>query len=269
MIRSPLGILVLSLLSLYPLQGEASSTAIRLTSVFNNILDQKGLKTGWGYACLIEGMGRTVLFDTGADGDILLDNMRRLGKDPADVDIVVISHIHHDHIGGLDAFLTENPTVTVYVPASFPPPVREEIRWRAELVEVSGPMQIAPALFTTGELGRSIREQALVLKTGEGLVVVTGCAHPGIVDITRKAKELHGGSISLVMGGFHLISASDGTIGKIIAELQSLGVEHVAPSHCTGDGARALFREAWGTDFLDGGLGSSIAVEGAGVKGSD
>jgi len=269
MTRSPLGIIVFSLLSLYPLQGDTSSTVIRLTSVFNNVLDQKGLKTGWGYACLIEGMGRTVLFDTGADGDILLDNMRRLGKDPADVDIVVISHIHHDHIGGLDAFLTENPTVTVYVPASFPPSVREELRWRAELVEVAGPMQIAPALFTTGELGRSIREQALVLETMKGLIVVTGCAHPGIANFTRRAKELYGGPIYLVMGGFHLLSAGDGTIGKIIGELQSLGVETVAPSHCTGDGARALFREAWGTNFLDGGLGSSIAVDGAGVKGTD
>ncbi|MDY6988475.1 MAG: MBL fold metallo-hydrolase [Thermodesulfobacteriota bacterium] len=235
---------------------------VRLTSVFNNVPFGDGLKTGWGYACLIEGMEKTVLFDTGADGHRLLFNMQRLGKKPEDVDIIVLSHIHHDHVGGLEALLALNPHVSVYVPASFPSSVKGSIRaHKAALVVVTGPMRIAPAVFTTGEMGRSIKEQALVLETAKGLVVVTGCAHPGVANVARLAKELHKEPLYCVMGGFHLSDAGDKTIRRIIEEMKSLGVRTVAPSHCTGEGARALFRAAWDADFFDGGLGAVVEME--------
>jgi 7,8-dihydropterin-6-yl-methyl-4-(beta-D-ribofuranosyl)aminobenzene 5'-phosphate synthase len=233
-----------------------------LTSVFNNVSSCEGLKTGWGYACLIEGLEQTVLFDTGADGHQLLFNMQRLGKRPGDVDVIVLSHIHHDHVGGLEAFLALNRHVSVYVPASFPSSVKESIRaHKAGLVAVSGPMQIAPAVFTTGEMGRSIKEQALVLKTAKGLVVVTGCAHPGVVNMARQARDLCKEPLYCVMGGFHLLQASDGTIRQTIQDMKALGVKAVAPSHCSGIAARELFKAAWGNGFLDGGLGAVVEIE--------
>lgn len=72
------------------------------------------------FSCLIEGLDKTILFDTGGNGDILLANMQRLGLDPEDVDAVVLSHIDADHTGGLGAFLARNPDVTVYMPESLP-----------------------------------------------------------------------------------------------------------------------------------------------------
>jgi len=222
--------------------AHAGSGAVTLTSVFNNVPCVSGLQTGWGYACLIEGLTERVLFDTGADGDILLSNLRRLGKDPADIDIIVLSHIHHDHIGGLDALLETNHHVVVYVPASFPPSMKESIRKRAlDLVEITQPTQIAPFIFTTGELGHSIREQGLVLKTAKGLVVITGCAHPGIVNMVKRAKEFLKESIHLVMGGFHLSGAGDGAVLRIIDQMQSLGVETVAPAIAPATGHVPFF----------------------------
>ena len=183
-------IMFLSAMSFFTLQAHAECGAVTLTSVFNNVPCVSGLQTGWGYACLIEGLKERILFDTGADGDILLSNLQRLGKDPADIDIIVLSHIHHDHIGGLDAFLKINQNVVVYVPASFPLSMKESIRTRAlDIVEVTQPIQIAPFIFTTGELGHSIGEQGLVLQTVKGLVVITGCAHPGIVKMGDEQKN--------------------------------------------------------------------------------
>lgn len=243
---------------LYP---GAAMGGVKLTSVFNNVPSREGLKTGWGYACLIQGLKREILFDTGADGERLLENMQRLHKDPRQVDIVVLSHIHHDHVGGLKAFLAVNPNITVYIPASFPSSIKGMIRDHgAEVISVKGPIKIAPDVFSTGQMGRTIREQALVVKTEEGLVVVTGCAHPGIVHMVRRAKSLYKTPVYGVVGGFHLSGQSDAVIDQIIDEIKALGVNIVAPSHCTGPRACQHFKTAWGHAFLDGGLGAVVEI---------
>jgi 7,8-dihydropterin-6-yl-methyl-4-(beta-D-ribofuranosyl)aminobenzene 5'-phosphate synthase len=127
-----------------------------------------------------------------------------------------------------------------------------------EMVEVTDPMEILPGIHTTGELGSSIREQALVVETEQGLVVVTGCAHPGVVEIVRRAKELVDGEVALVMGGFHLGDASEEQIDNIIADFRELGVQQVAPSHCTGDIARNMFAEAFGDNCTLPGIGQQF-----------
>jgi 7,8-dihydropterin-6-yl-methyl-4-(beta-D-ribofuranosyl)aminobenzene 5'-phosphate synthase len=115
-------------------------------------------------------------------------------------------------------------------------------------------------IFTTGELGRSIPEQALVISTDRGLVVITGCAHPGIVQMTAQAKMLFGDPVYLVLGGFHLGSKSDAEISAILAEFRRLGVERVAPCHCTGERAISRFAAEYGDDFVQAGVGRVITV---------
>ncbi len=134
------------------------------------------------------------MFDTGADSNILLDNMRQLKLDTARIDAVVLSHNHSDHVGGLDGFLEKNPDVVVYLPASFPDSFKDQVRsFGAETVEISEAGELAAGLYSTGEMGHELKEQSLILTTGEGLVVLTGCAHPGIVNIVRKAGEIRPG----------------------------------------------------------------------------
>ena len=117
----------------------AEQDQIRLHIVFNNLPCKAGLQTGWGFACLIDGLPGTILFDTGGDGNVLLSNMQHLGLDAGAVRAVVLSHIHGDHTGGLDAFLARNPDVTVFVPESFPASFqREVVRLGATIKPVSG-----------------------------------------------------------------------------------------------------------------------------------
>ncbi len=234
---------------------------LRITVVYNNVTHTPGLSPAWGFAAVIEAGADAVLFDTGGNGRTLLSNMRRLGIDPHSIDAILLSHIHDDHTGGLDAFLTQKPNVTVYLPRSFPAAFRRAVKKRGARVElVSGPQRLFANFYSTGEMGNGTKEQALIADTAAGLVVITGCAHPGIVDIARVARTYLGKDIYLLMGGFHLRGRDPEKNRATVAGLRELVVRKVAPSHCTGDAAIALFRENWASDFIEGGCGAVIEV---------
>lgn len=215
------------------------------------------LRTSWGFACWIDAGETTILFDAGGDGATLMHNLSELDLDPLTVDAVVLSHVHGDHTGGLGALLSTGVKPTVYAPASFPQSFKDEVRGYADLVQVSDPVTVAPGIHTTGEVGSGIKEQALVVETSEGLVVITGCAHPGVDKMAHRAHQHYDGQIALVVGGFHLGGASRGKVENTITELDKLNVERVAPCHCTGDAARALFDEAFGEHCDLAGVGWS------------
>lgn len=214
------------------------------------------LVTAWGFACLVETGDAVILFDTGGDGATLLGNAKALGIDLAAVDAIVLSHYHWDHIGGFDLLLGTGIRPTVYVPASCPPEFRQALSERAVVVAVTDSARVADRVRTTGEMGGAIVEQSLVIETDPGLVLVTGCAHPGIVEIVRSVASE--GEIALVIGGFHLKDATETICDDAAAQLQKLGVRHVAPTHCTGALAIERFELAFGECFVPVGLGSVI-----------
>jgi 7,8-dihydropterin-6-yl-methyl-4-(beta-D-ribofuranosyl)aminobenzene 5'-phosphate synthase len=143
----------------------------RFTVVYDNNEHDPALRTAWGFSCWVETGEATVLFDTGGDGATLLGNMAELNLDPQEIDAVVLSHIHGDHTGGLAGLLETGARPTVYVPAAFSDSFKADARARTDLVEVTGPMEILPGVYTTGQLGSDIVEQALVVETGAGLVL--------------------------------------------------------------------------------------------------
>jgi 7,8-dihydropterin-6-yl-methyl-4-(beta-D-ribofuranosyl)aminobenzene 5'-phosphate synthase len=240
---------------------QAEQGQLQLHVVFNNVPCKPGLETGWGFSCLITGLDKTVLFDTGSNGDILLANMQRLGLDPEGVDAIVLSHIHSDHTGGLEDFLLRNPDVTVYMPASFPASFQWEIKRLGAATEtISAPGKLLDSVYSTGEMGRATREQALIVDTTAGLVLITGCAHPDVAAMAEQAQSYLGKNIYLLLGGFHLRGSSDAHILATIQRLKALGIRKVAPSHCTGDTAIRMFRAEWAGDFIEGGLGAVIEV---------
>jgi 7,8-dihydropterin-6-yl-methyl-4-(beta-D-ribofuranosyl)aminobenzene 5'-phosphate synthase len=234
---------------------------LRISVLYDNNAYDARLKTEWGFAALVEYVGHTLLFDTGGDGPMLLGNMARMGLDPQMIEVVVISHDHGDHTGGLEGLLDTGVRPTVYVPAAFPSRFKDNVRSRTELVEVGDPLEILPGVYSTGALGSTIVEQALVVETQTGIVVITGCAHPGIVDVVRQAQDVAEGEIALVLGGFHLGRVHPSQLERIVADFRQLGVKRVAPTHCTGEDAIAAFAEAYGADYIHGGVGRVIVVE--------
>jgi 7,8-dihydropterin-6-yl-methyl-4-(beta-D-ribofuranosyl)aminobenzene 5'-phosphate synthase len=137
----------------------------------------------------------------------------------------VLSHSHGDHTGGLADLLQTGTRPTVYVPRAFPASFKADVRARTDLVEVTEPVEVLPGVYTTGQMGSRIVEQALVVETGAGWVVLTGCAHPGNVEVVRRAKQVTAGEVVLAMGGFHLGEAHRDQIEGITAEFRRLGVQ--------------------------------------------
>lgn len=235
---------------------------LTITIVYDNNRYDERLETAWGFSCLVEGLEKTILFDTGGDSAMLLRNMSKLRIDPQSVDVIVISHIHCDHLGGLSGLLEENNNVTVYLPQSLPESIKNTVREaEARLVEVHEPVKICERAYSTGELGDWIKEQSLVIETDKGLAVITGCAHPGVVNVVREAKRLRGGDVHLVLGGFHLCWMNVLQIKGIVDGVKREGVEKVAPCHCSGDLARSTFEKAYGEDFILVGVGKRLEID--------
>ena len=230
---------------------------MKIAVVYDNKTLDPDLSPAWGFSCLV---GDDLLFDTGGDGPRLLSNMEQMGLDVGRIKTVVLSHAHGDHTGGLGNILAVNKEVTVYLPRSFPSRFKEQVRAHARVVEVHEPMEIAEGIYTTGEMGRGLVEQSLVLATNQGLVVVTGCAHPGIVGMLHRAKQIGGNGVYLAIGGFHLSVVNRRKIEGIIAEFRRLGVQKVAPCHCTGSRAMGMFAAEYKDDFVEIGVGRVLEI---------
>lgn len=227
----------------------------------NNDYDER-LETAWGFSCLVKGLEKTILFDTGGDSSMLLSNMAKLAIDARDVDVIMVSHIHQDHLGGLAGFLKKNSQVTVYLPEHFPDSIKSIVRQSgAKLIDVHEVLEICKNAYSTGELGTWIKEQSLIIESAEGLVVITGCAHPGVVNVVREAKKLLKSDVHLVLGGFHLCWMNAFQIRSIVDDVREQGVERVAPCHCSGDLARNSFEKTYGTNFIKVGVGSRLEIE--------
>ena len=231
-----------------------------MTVVYDNNPGQKKLIADWGFSCLIQGLEKTILFDTGSQGKILLENMDHLNINPTDIDIVLLSHFHRDHTGGLEALL-DKCAFEVWIPESFPLNFREHIQKKgSEVILTTGRQKIIPRAFTTGIIEGWIKEQSLVLESPQGLIIMTGCAHPRIINIIHIVEKQWDQNIYMALGGFHLTGFSDNEIREIIFEFQNLGIKKAGPCHCSGLDARRLFHEIYEENYISIAVGTTILI---------
>ena len=274
--------------------GSANSQAhaVKVTVLVTNLGGDPYEGDGeWGYSALVEVDGHKILYDTGLSADLVLRNAKALKIDLSDVEDVVLSHNHYDHVGGLMSLRRElskdNPRAMsrVHVGAGIFEP-----RWsesgedhnglrliRAEYLATGGvfvvhdkPTELFPGVWLTGPVPRTNNEKnwtpglsldtpqgrrednvpedsALIFNTGQGMIILTGCAHAGIVNITEYARSIIGAKpIVAVIGGLHLFSASDQTLAWTGAKLKSYGVLSLLAGHCTGIEATFRLRESIG-----------------------
>lgn len=249
-------------------QVETNFSPVTLTILYDNNAFRTNLETAWGFSCLVETETHQLLFDTGGDGELLLRNMQKMQVEPKVLNAVIVSHLHHDHLGGLERILYSNADLPIFFPKPFPESINPSIGINpSSSVDVSGPLDILPQIMSLGVLSNGIPEQSVSIQSPQGWIILTGCAHPGVVEIVRHARKiLQSDQIYLVLGGFHLTGTSQLQIREIAKNLQNLGVQHVAPCHCSGDNARTIFHNAYENEYIEIGVGSVINVTSKGIE---
>jgi 7,8-dihydropterin-6-yl-methyl-4-(beta-D-ribofuranosyl)aminobenzene 5'-phosphate synthase len=282
--------------ALFPARTAAADANGQITVLYDAFGTDAAMKKDWGFSALVEIAGKRILFDTGNNADLFASNVKAKGIDLTSIDFVVLSHRHSDHMAGLNYVLRVNPTVRIYapkegfgiygssLPSSFyrkdealPPEMRyydgkppEVMKFGAawqganfELIDKT--TEIAPgvtliALVSDVPGTKELKELSLAVNTSDGLVLVVGCAHPGIERIVEAATAINP-KIRLIAGGFHLVIAPDDVIAKAVATLKdTFKVENIAPGHCTGEPTFAALKQAFGNRYLYAGVGTSLAL---------
>ncbi len=218
----------------------------------------------WGVSFLI---GDDVLFDTFGDPGILLNNIRKFGVDTAKIKHIVLSHDDWDHIAGLWYFLRNRTDITVYICPRFKQELKDRIAsFGVRLVEVEPMTEINKDVFSSGQIftsytDRRIFEQSLVMKSLNNLTIVTGCAHPGIINIIHTVqKQFHEDKVYAVLGGFHLKDNPDEVNMNIIRELKDAGIYKIFPMHCTGKQVERMIHHEFGDRCIKAVEGDSIEL---------
>lgn len=257
-------LLTLTLICLQVVFADNENSTI--TVVYDNNEYNRELETGQGFSCVVRHNGKSFLFDTGGrwfdrggTDSILFNNMKKLQVEPKEFSAVMLSNI--DHVGGMPAFLNENSNLIAYIPSSFHKMIGDKIGYLGAQVEkIFRGRKLFDDFYTTGELGERVKEQALIIDTKKGIVVIVGSAHPGIIEIVEKAKKLFKKEILLVMGGFNLRGKTQKQIREVVTRFRKLNVKFVGPCHNSGDKARRIFKKAYGKRFIEIGVGKVIRL---------
>ncbi|HSJ55407.1 MAG TPA: MBL fold metallo-hydrolase [Anaerolineae bacterium] len=239
-----------------------------------------------GASFAIENQGRTLLFDTGGSGEVLLHNLEAAGVAPERIDAVILSHGHQDHTGGLAALLARAPGLPVHAhPDLFrerfvkgdtgpravgPPFTLSDLESQAVFHLDSEPREVLPGIWSTGEIGprpeaegrgttHLVRgengwdpdpyrdDMSVVVKVGGDLVLVCGCCHAGLLNTLATVRRTFGQDPVAVVGGLHLVSTDTPTMEHIIEVLAGYGPPQFWVGHCTGDRGFLRLKMAFGS----------------------
>ncbi|MBS0653938.1 MAG: MBL fold metallo-hydrolase, partial [Verrucomicrobia bacterium] len=215
---------------------------------------------GWGFSCLVDLGQRKILFDTGADSQAFFSNLQQLNVRCDEITDVVYSHKHSDHIAGLEEVIAKlKKGSRLFLPKKFPSkklPSTVHTEIVEDLKEIDAGMY---SLVLKG--GFLLYEQALLIETQKGLVVITGCAHPGITRLLQEAQKRLKQPIHLVLGGFHLFRNGQRQIDEVVDQFKALKVQIAAPCHCTGKLAIERFSQAFQDSFYQIGTGTILTLD--------
>jgi 7,8-dihydropterin-6-yl-methyl-4-(beta-D-ribofuranosyl)aminobenzene 5'-phosphate synthase len=261
----------------------AKRTNLQSAESFDSIRLQGEMGLAYYITATVKGKQHVILMDFSLSPSVYENNLRRLKLDPAKADAILLSHGHEDHYGGMTVALKQVKAPLyvggpdAFVHRLFVTPARTVDMGTLDrsMIEKAGvrvvlaaaPTVVADAGLITGEIPHQTdyervpppmkmeknaqvvqdpltHEIALVFNVrNKGLVVITSCAHSGVINTIEYARKITGvRKVLAVIGGMHLTTATDETISRTVAALQAIQPTFLAPMHCTGN--RALMKLA-------------------------
>jgi 7,8-dihydropterin-6-yl-methyl-4-(beta-D-ribofuranosyl)aminobenzene 5'-phosphate synthase len=260
---------------------------MRITTLVENVLQPKrgDLKAEHGLSFFIEHQDHVFMSDVGQSGNFA-DNAKNLGRDLNQVDALAITHHHYDHGGGLERFFQENDRARVYlrwteavdfIAEDNPAKTRyiglDQVvlaEYADRIVYVKGDQEILPGVHLLTKIPDLFQKPAgdnrLMMWTGQhamrdpfehelvtvlvredGLVLLTGCAHNGVLNMIAAVKTAFPDrSIQAVIGGFHLKRENSRAVRQIGEILLDMDIPMIYTGHCTGDESYGVLKSVLG-----------------------
>lgn len=255
-----------------------------------NTVYEKDLLAEHGLSLYIEFNNKNYLFDSG-QGLVLEHNAEQLDIDLTELDALILSHGHYDHTGGVQRLLELNEDLDIYAHPDFKIERFSKKRQRLVPVSYQGPeiknlhkiksdREIAKNLFLTGEikaakdyLNNKYQQKvkgklgvdkfnddiSLFVQSEQGLVIILGCSHKGIINIVEEIIKKSGeNKIDKIIGGMHLKNADDEKLQNIANYFQTININSIYPLHCSGKKASYFLKERLGDKIKFAGVGDSI-----------
>ncbi|MBN1550941.1 MBL fold metallo-hydrolase [bacterium] len=245
--------------SILPVTDSPFQGTIKISILYDNYQVASDTQAAWGFSCLVAGFSNTLMFDTGGDGEILGRNMEIMHKHRVTLDSVVISHNHWDHVGGWHYVRSHLSPHILYLPFEPNAELKNETESHGVVIKYhQNPVKICDHVYLSGTIGDDPPEQSLILNTQNGLVIITGCAHPGILTIIDRIKTLFTSEIRLIIGGFHLKSCHEEELRAIATQMKIRGVLACGPTHCSGDLTRNIFHDQFKNNYFSLGTGVEL-----------
>jgi len=226
---------------------ESVSVTFEVKIVFEDKVGEAGFISGQGFSTLIYNYfsDSFLLFDTGSDGESLIHNIEKCGVEISAIKKVIISHNHAEHSGGLEELYNRKHDIEIYVPTEILITYNRKYS-KSKVIGVSELTEIDTNIYSTGQLGTYLKEQALFLKTYEDeIIIIVGCAHPGLDEIITMAKSI--GPIKAIIGGLHNL--------RNFISLQN--IEFIGPCHCTQN--LDLIKQRFPEQYNDINVGKTIS----------
>ncbi len=239
--------------------------SVKVVTLVDNDVWERELSSSWGLSFYVETSKNEkpypILMDTSGSFNMLSENALKLNIDMSTIEAIFISHWHGDHHGTIGRVLPLlKKSIPIYVPSGGASEVTVIENAGGVTSVCSRPVEFKEGVMSTGEVGYGIREHSMLVNVkGKGLVILTGCSHPGIINIIKRAQQVSGvDKIYAHIGGLHIFSTSEGT--RVVEFMRKVDVKLASPCHCTGINARNAIKKIMGERYVKNGSGKVFCI---------